>query len=122
MPKVKLIFASLMMLALSIAWEESQAQNLARSEVKSEEPSQLIATSMLWIDRDREEIRVYRNGVLMELPAGFHELVVADTIPAYPHLDRLVGKSVALVRSLEHACRLDIFVGVGGGRRGQRLH
>ncbi len=115
MAKVKLIATILMAVALLMTWKESQAEKLTRNEVHSGAASQLIATSTRWIDRDREEIRVYRSGVLVELPAGFHELLVATPVPGYARLDKLVGRSVAIVRSVEHADRWDIFVGVGGG-------
>jgi hypothetical protein len=76
--------------------------------------AQLIATSTQRIDRDRTEVRVYRNGQPVELFTKFHELLAATPADRQMGLDRLVGKSVALVPSEKRADQWDIFAGVGG--------
>ena len=80
--------------------------------------AQFVATSTQWIDRDRVEIRVYRNGKPVELFSSFHELVTATPANRQMGLDRLVGKSVALVPSEKEANQWDVFTGVGGVRGG----
>jgi hypothetical protein len=76
--------------------------------------AQFIATSAQRIDRDRAEVRVYRNGQPVELFPSFHELLAATPADRQMRLDRLVGKSVALVPSDKQADQWDIFTGVGG--------
>ena len=76
--------------------------------------AQFIATSTQRIDRDRAEVRVYRNGQPVELFTKFHELLTATPADRQMGLDRLVGKSVALVPSEKRADQWDIFTGVGG--------
>jgi hypothetical protein len=76
--------------------------------------AQLIATSTQQIDRDRAEVRVYRNGQPVELFAKFHELLTATPADRQMGLDGLVGKSVAVVPSEKRADQWDIFTGVGG--------
>ena len=76
--------------------------------------AQFIATSTQRIDRDRAEVRVYRNGQPVELFPSFHELLAATSTVRQTGLDRLVGRSVALVPSEKRADQWDIFTGVGG--------
>jgi hypothetical protein len=78
--------------------------------------AQFIATSTQRIDRDRMEIRVYRNGKPVELFPHFHELLTATPADHQEGigLDRLAGKSVTLVPSEKQADQWDIFTGVGG--------
>jgi Tfp pilus assembly protein FimV len=76
--------------------------------------AQFIATTTQRIDRDRAEVRVYRNNQPVELFPSFHELVTASPADHQMRLDRLVGKSVALVPSEKRADHWDIFAGVGG--------
>jgi hypothetical protein len=76
--------------------------------------AQLIATSTQRIDRDRAEVRVYRNGQAVELFSKFHELLTATPADHQMGLERLVGKSVAVVPSEKRADQWDIFTGVGG--------
>jgi hypothetical protein len=83
-----------------------------RAPAKSE--VQFIATTTQRIDRDRVEIRVCRNGRPVELFPHFHELVTATPADHQMGLDRLVGRSVALVPSEKRADQWDIFTGVGG--------
>jgi len=73
-----------------------------------------VATSTQRIDRDRVEIRVYRNGKAVELFPHFHELVTATPTYGQMLLEKLVGTSVTLVPSQEHAEQWDVFTGVGG--------
>jgi hypothetical protein len=75
---------------------------------------QLVATSTRRIDRDRAEIRVYRSGQPVELFPGFHELLTVTPADRQMGLDRLVGRSLALVPSEKRADQWDIFMGVGG--------
>jgi len=75
---------------------------------------QFIATSSQRIDRDRAEMRVYRNGQPVELFPSFHELLTARSTGRQMGLDRLVGRSIALVPSEKRAEQWDIFAGVGG--------
>jgi len=76
--------------------------------------AQFIATSTQRIDRDRMEIRVYRNGKPVELFANYHELLTATPAGRHEGLDKLVGRSVALVPSDKRADQEDIFTEVGG--------
>jgi hypothetical protein len=76
--------------------------------------AQFIATSRQRIDRDRAEVRVYRNGQPVELFTKFHELLAATPADRQTGLDRLVGKSVTVVPSEKRADQWDIFTGVGG--------
>jgi hypothetical protein len=82
--------------------------------------AQVVATSTERIDRDRAEIRVYRNGKQVELYPSFHELVTATPANHEMGLDALVGRSIALVPSEKRAEQWDVFTGVGGiaGTRG----
>ncbi len=75
--------------------------------------AQLIARSKLRISRDHAEIKVYRNNRPLLL-RHFRELVAATPADPRLNLDRLVGKSVALVPSMKHQDELDIYLGVGG--------
>jgi hypothetical protein len=75
---------------------------------------QFIATSTQRIDRDRAEVRVYRNGQAVKLFPSFHELLTATPAAHQMGLDGLVGRSVALVPSEKRADQWDIFAGVGG--------
>jgi hypothetical protein len=76
--------------------------------------AQFIATTAQRIDRDRMEIRVYRNGKPVELFAHFHELVTATPAPGQKGLDKLAGTSVTLVPSEKRTDQWDVFTGVGG--------
>ena len=76
--------------------------------------AQFIATSTQRIDRDHEAVRVYRNRQPVELFPGFHELLTATPADRQTGVDRLVGKSVAVVPSEKRADQWDIFTGVGG--------
>ena len=76
--------------------------------------AQVVATTTERIDRDRAEIRVYRNGKQVELFPRFHELVTATPADHGMGLDTLVGRSVALVPSEKRAEQWDVFTGVGG--------
>jgi hypothetical protein len=77
--------------------------------------AQFIATSTQRIDRDLAEVRVYRNGQPVELFAKFHELLTATPADRQMGLERLVGKSVAVVPSEKREDQWDIFTGMGGG-------
>ncbi|MGD0010764.1 MAG: hypothetical protein ABSE93_19745 [Terriglobia bacterium] len=76
--------------------------------------AQFIATSTQRIDRDRAEVRVYRNGQAVELFPKFHELLTATPADRQMGLERLVGKSITIVPSEKRADQWDIFTGVGG--------
>jgi hypothetical protein len=76
--------------------------------------AQFIATSTQRIDRDHAEVRVYRNSQPVELFPGFHELLTATPADRQTGVDRLVGKSVAVVPSEKRADQWDVFTGVGG--------
>jgi hypothetical protein len=75
---------------------------------------QFIATSTRRIDRDRVEVRVYRNGQPVKLFPSFHELVTTTPADRQKGLDKLVGSSVALVPSEKQTDQWDVFTGVGG--------
>ena len=75
---------------------------------------QFIATSTQRTDRDRAEVRVYRRGQPVELFPSFHELLTATPAHRQVGLDRLAGRSVALVPSEKRADQRDILTGVGG--------
>jgi predicted alternative tryptophan synthase beta-subunit len=73
---------------------------------------QLIATSTERIDRDLEEIRVYRNGRPVELFPQFHELLTATQADHREAFASLVGRSVALVPTEAHTGQWDVYLGV----------
>ncbi len=73
----------------------------------------LVARATTRIERDLKEIRVFRNNQPVKL-APFHELLVATPVGGAVPLNSLVGKSVALIRSLEEEGQWEIYAGVGG--------
>jgi hypothetical protein len=95
--------------------EEMTQPRVTTPERSSAGPeAQFIATTTQRIDRDRVEIRVYRNGKLVELFPHFHELVTATPTDRQRAFDKLVGISVTLVPSEKQAEQWDVFTGVGG--------
>jgi hypothetical protein len=95
--------------------EEMTQPKVTTPETAPAEPEvQFIATTTQRIDRDRAEVRVYRNSQPVELFPRFHELLAATPADRHMGLDRLVGRSVALVPSEKRADQWDIFTGVGG--------
>jgi len=96
--------------------EMTQAMGTTLEKAPLGPAAQFIATSTERIDRDRAEVRVYRNGQRVELFPSFHELVTATSADHEKRigLDGLAGRSVALVPSEKRADQWDIFTGVGG--------
>jgi hypothetical protein len=92
----------------------TQPAETTPEEAPVQPAAQFIATSTQRIDRDHEEVRVYRNSQPVELFPGFHELLTATPADRQMGLDRLVGKSVALVPSEKRADQWNVFTGVGG--------
>lgn len=73
----------------------------------------LVARATTRIERDLKEIRVFRNNQPVKL-VPFQELLAATPVGGAVPLDSLVGKSVALIRSLEEDGQWEIYTGVGG--------
>lgn len=94
--------------------EWTQPQATAPEPALAGPLSQFIATTTQRIDRDRAEIRVYRNGKPVELFPRFHELVTATPADHQKALDKLVGTSVTLVPSEKQAEQWNVITGVGG--------
>ena len=93
----------------------TQPAETTPEEAPVQPAAQFIATSTQRIDRDHEEVRVYRNSQPVELFPGFHELLTATPADRQMGLERLVGKSVAVVPSEKREDQWDIFTGMGGG-------
>ncbi len=72
---------------------------------------QLIARATHRIERDRVEIHVYQDHHPVEI-TRFQELLVATPVDGDAALDRLVQKSVALVRSEKHEGQWDVYMNV----------
>ena len=96
--------------------EMTQAMGTTLEKAPLGPAAQFIATSTQRIDRDRAEVRVYRNGQRVELFPSFHELVTATSADHQKgiDLDGPAGKSVTLVPSEKRTDQWDIFRGVGG--------
>ena len=72
----------------------------------------LVAKATARIERDHEELRVYRGGQRAEL-APFRELIAVTPQGRAEKLKSLVGKTVTLVNSLQNEGQWDIYTGVG---------
>jgi hypothetical protein len=95
--------------------EMTRPQATAPQEAPAGPQAQCIATSTQRIERDRMEIRVYRNGRPVELFSHFHELVTATPAVRQRALDQLAGRSITLVPSEKQAEQWNVFTGVGVG-------